>query len=181
MHARLENTQHNFFSLYHRLFPCIYWGLTNVCYSQKCDAGHEIKNDRPLRIHHQNYPHISRVSCQKGPICHAYAWRVGPFWQDNIEFCRFRYAMKAYIWWECARHWCWHFNFVTQISVDISCNHILLPYDTSFLCKNMKPMIRICLVPICRIGSNTIVYISGIWLPWCNHFNSYTCPIPGCP
>ena len=27
---------------------------------------------------------VSRVSCQKGPICHAYAWRVGPFWQDTI-------------------------------------------------------------------------------------------------
>ena len=26
---------------------------------------------------------ISRVSCQKGPICHA--WRVGPFWQDTID------------------------------------------------------------------------------------------------
>ena len=30
--------------------------------------------------------HISRVSCQKGPICHAYAWRVGPFWQDTIDY-----------------------------------------------------------------------------------------------
>ena len=28
---------------------------------------------------------MSRVSCQKGPICHAQAWRVGPFWQDSID------------------------------------------------------------------------------------------------
>ena len=28
---------------------------------------------------------ISRVSCQKGPICHALAWRVGPFWHDTID------------------------------------------------------------------------------------------------
>ena len=28
---------------------------------------------------------ISRVSCQKGPICHAQAWRVGPLWQDTID------------------------------------------------------------------------------------------------
>ena len=27
-----------------------------------------------------------RVSCQKGPICHAYAWQIGPFWQDTLEF-----------------------------------------------------------------------------------------------
>ena len=25
---------------------------------------------------------ISRVSCQKGPTRHAYAWQIGPFWQD---------------------------------------------------------------------------------------------------
>ena len=25
------------------------------------------------------------MSCQKGPICHAQAWRVGPFWQDTID------------------------------------------------------------------------------------------------
>ena len=28
---------------------------------------------------------ISRVSCQKGPICHAYAWQIGPFWQDTLD------------------------------------------------------------------------------------------------
>ena len=28
---------------------------------------------------------ISRVSCQKSPICHAEAWRVGPFWQDTLD------------------------------------------------------------------------------------------------
>ena len=25
------------------------------------------------------------VSCQKGPIRHAYAWQIGPFWQDTLE------------------------------------------------------------------------------------------------
>ena len=25
------------------------------------------------------------VSCQKGPTRHAYAWQLGPFWQDTIE------------------------------------------------------------------------------------------------
>ena len=27
----------------------------------------------------------SRVSCQKGPTRHAYAWLIGPFWQDTLE------------------------------------------------------------------------------------------------
>ena len=30
---------------------------------------------------------IARVSCKKGPICHAEAWRVGPFLQDTLD-CR---------------------------------------------------------------------------------------------
>ena len=25
------------------------------------------------------------VSCQKGPTRHAYAWQIGPFWQDNLD------------------------------------------------------------------------------------------------
>ena len=29
--------------------------------------------------------YISRVSCQKGPTRHAYAWRIGPFWQDTLN------------------------------------------------------------------------------------------------
>ena len=26
-----------------------------------------------------------RVSCQRGPTRHAYAWLIGPFWQDTLE------------------------------------------------------------------------------------------------
>ena len=29
----------------------------------------------------------SMVSCQKGPTRHAYAWQIGPFWQDTLEMC----------------------------------------------------------------------------------------------
>ena len=28
---------------------------------------------------------ISRVSCKKGPTHHAYAWQIGPFWQDTLD------------------------------------------------------------------------------------------------
>ena len=27
----------------------------------------------------------SMVSCQKGPSRHAYAWQIGPFWQDTLD------------------------------------------------------------------------------------------------
>ena len=26
------------------------------------------------------------VSCQKGPNRHAYAWQIGPFWQDTLDY-----------------------------------------------------------------------------------------------
>ena len=40
--------------------------------------------------HHIYYNLLSqwvklRVSCQKGPTRHAYAWQIGPFWQDTLE------------------------------------------------------------------------------------------------
>ena len=31
---------------------------------------------------------ISMVSCQKGPTCHAYAWQIGPFWQDTLDISK---------------------------------------------------------------------------------------------
>ena len=33
----------------------------------------------------------SRVSCQKGPTRHAYAWLIGPFWQDTFELYKWPY------------------------------------------------------------------------------------------
>ena len=40
-----------------------------------------------IESHQTNIPttHISRVSCQKGPTRHAYAWQIGPFWQDILD------------------------------------------------------------------------------------------------
>ena len=28
---------------------------------------------------------MSMVSCQNGPTRHAYAWKIGPFWQDTLD------------------------------------------------------------------------------------------------
>ena len=43
--------------------------------------------------------HKSRVSCQKGPTRHAYAWQIGPFWQDTIEISSYwlRDSIKIYL------------------------------------------------------------------------------------
>ena len=29
------------------------------------------------------------VSCQKDPTRHAYAWRIGPFWQDTPDIRKY--------------------------------------------------------------------------------------------
>ena len=38
------------------------------------------------------YTCISRVSRQKGPTRHAYAWQIGPFWQDTLDMSMFLFA-----------------------------------------------------------------------------------------
>ena len=30
--------------------------------------------------------YILMVSCQTGPTHHAYAWQIGPFWQDTLDY-----------------------------------------------------------------------------------------------
>ena len=53
----------------------------------------------------------SMVSCQKGPIRHAYPWQIGPFWQDTIELyigfsCNRRKLNKSYRYhWNCHAKW----------------------------------------------------------------------------
>ena len=38
--------------------------------------------------------HISMVSCQKGPIRHAYAWQIEPFWQDILDMYKEKNVTK---------------------------------------------------------------------------------------
>ena len=38
-----------------------------------------------LKYMRLDYLYISMVSCQKGPTRHAYAWHIGPFWQDAFD------------------------------------------------------------------------------------------------
>ena len=57
------------------------WGVVVHCQSHLCEAlPYVIGNTLYIRGHIK-----SMVCCQKGPICHASAWRVGPFWQDTLE------------------------------------------------------------------------------------------------
>ena len=54
---------------------------------------------------HSSPSDISRVSCQKCPTRHAYAWQIGPFWQDTLDIlihllgrvtCSLRIYVSAY-------------------------------------------------------------------------------------
>ena len=38
--------------------------------------------DMILPLHHI---YNLMVSCHKGPTRHAYAWQIGPFWQDTLN------------------------------------------------------------------------------------------------
>ena len=41
--------------------------------------------DQGTYIFFRKLDHNSMVSCQKGPTHLAYAWQIGPFWQDTLE------------------------------------------------------------------------------------------------
>ena len=47
---------------------------------------------------HIPHPHPkSKVSCQKGPTRHAYAWQIGPFWQDTLDISLSTWSGKRLI------------------------------------------------------------------------------------
>ena len=53
---------------------------------------------------------ITRVFCQKGPTRHAYAWQIGPFWQDTLDNTTgngFEYAVVWWRWWWWRWWWWW--------------------------------------------------------------------------
>ena len=39
-----------------------------------------------LSLFQKNISINSRVSRQKGPTRHAYAWQIWPFWQDTLDY-----------------------------------------------------------------------------------------------
>ena len=64
----------------HKVGSLVIWNAIRLSWPH-CDA----LTVRVLLWFWMDRLYISRVSCQKGPICHAYAWRVGPFWQDTLD------------------------------------------------------------------------------------------------
>ena len=67
------------------LYKCVYyyqgmlWSITR--------AYHVISyREQRLESNEMNKSTLkSMVSWQKGPTRHAYAWQIGPFWQDTLE------------------------------------------------------------------------------------------------
>ena len=54
----------------------------------ECSLGLTNKSSLPDEPHENLWNviiHIAMVSCQKGPTRHAYAWQLGPFWQDTLD------------------------------------------------------------------------------------------------
>ena len=62
-----------------------------VDYRNTVNIFYKINNGTRNKIHD-----ISRVSCQKGPSRHAYAWQIGPFWQDTLDLLPLQIHHHAY-------------------------------------------------------------------------------------
>ena len=77
--------------LYELLAVCALYGeiVDSKWYCMICEdiwrAGFSLSMSQCINCLVQGPVSISRVSCQKGPICHAKAWRVGLFWQDTLD------------------------------------------------------------------------------------------------
>ena len=57
----------------------------------KCNCGIStmskwFTSDWDWGIMHSSHCENPMVSCQKSPTCHAYAWQIGPFWQDTLDY-----------------------------------------------------------------------------------------------
>ena len=59
-------------------------GESSIPLSNFVGRGYKYARSTPMLL--QEVLHISRVSDQKGPTRHAYAWLIGPFWQDTLDF-----------------------------------------------------------------------------------------------
>ena len=55
---------------------------------------------------------MSMESCQKGPTRHAYAWQIGPFWQDILDVSlAILTEMERSSCWQFGPHWgCWRLS-----------------------------------------------------------------------
>ena len=90
--------------------------------------------DWPLVFSHNM--DISMVSCQKGPTCHAYAWQIGPFWQDTLDiFKRFlEYELISYL-----------LNGSRWMQCRTGCSPILLSVKS----LNSSAAIELAVIPVC--------------------------------
>ena len=66
---KVKQTMQNRLSIYHK----------NISYTKR-----DYKTTQ-LTLDQSTVGQITRVSCQKCPTCHAYAWQIGPFWQDTLD------------------------------------------------------------------------------------------------
>ena len=57
-----------------------YMSISNLNFAKKIIRLYFKYREEAWRPHHQ----ISMISCQMGPTHHAYAWQIGPFWQDTL-------------------------------------------------------------------------------------------------
>ena len=95
---------------------------------------------------------MSMVSCQKGPTRHAYAWQIGPFWQDTLDArlsirdilqCTILLAFKTslqkyniflkkvYKMWLCAQLIYFHFRFDSTIYIEFFSYQIIVSSSSS--------------------------------------------------
>ena len=113
--------------------------------------------------------HISMVYCQKGPTRHAYAWQIGPFWQDTLDM----YISPAFT------GIGWGFTLIyslilTSLSTQ-SFRSLPSVYLTWFFCQYQWPNIYTDIyqmVMTLKKALHHFIYKDSLCFKWCN-FNVF--------
>ena len=97
------------------------------------------------RIHQSS--NNSMVSCQKGPTCHAYAWQIGPFWQDTLDICHPLRSIRS-----CHTFLYWlpliHSSSVTTVTQCLHCQARVRRSAGHELIFTASPLVIVSRVPI---------------------------------
>ena len=100
--------------------------------------------------------HMTMVSCQKGPTRHAYAWPIGPFWQDTLDD-RILYNPKVVLaYWHIKpshhHHYADFFQSIEQMECLSSIFCQLCIYDVVYSCHFL-----LCKLWDCAISTDPII------------------------
>ena len=149
----------------------LYTGLIIVHMFLKEDV-HMAEDITHTQQQQQQQQYISRVSCQKGPICLAWAWRVGPFWQDTVDMIKSMLSFKLRCCTAGYSSCLWYFNYNRSLPWAVRlCSLWELEHPTQASSANLSSWVAAvgckkrcrCIVNKLKLGQNGCHFAENIF------------------